>query len=139
MKNVNLPLYVKLYCWFFCVNAIAVVICTMISVFYPMNIRLLGIKGELLSLTGGVLILVSIFKGLLSYSMLRGNAMAIKIGLIDAIVSLLVILFVTFYPFIVYPTPTWERVISSEVLFIALYLYYMARLNKPVPNPAVAV
>lgn len=131
MKKATLPLYVKLYSWFFCINAFIVIICAIISIFVPIDVMILGIRGTLLSFTGGILLLVSIFKGLLAFSILRGNPLAIKIGLIDAVLSFLIILFVTFYPYIVYPIPTWERRISSEIIFIAINLYYMIRLNKP--------
>ena len=132
MKNIRFPLYVKLYCWFFCMYAIVILIFIPISVFYPTEIRFLGIKGEPLSILGIGIVLISSLKGILAYYMLRGNVLAFKIGLIDSILSLLTILLVTAYPFTVYPDVVLERRISFEIIFIAIYLFYMIRINKSI-------
>src|SRR5690606_40454587 len=79
-----LPLYVKIYCCFFCLNAFAVLFFALFNIFYPVKINLLGISTEPLSLLGSIIVLVGIAKGVLAYFMHKGNVIAIKIGLIAA-------------------------------------------------------
>lgn len=137
MKNVTLPLFVKLYSWYWCAFAIFYVFISLYALFAliqgePINFsRVVFYNLDISWLFYPVSFAIYFGKGILAYFILRQDKTAIKIGLYDAIITLIVVLGVNIYPFLFTPETPYIRILSFSPILIGVYLYNMVQLNKP--------
>ena len=136
IKNTTIPLFVKLYAWYCCATAILYVLMILYVLFAlikgePINYSKVVLYNlDLTWLLFPVSFVIFIGKGILAYFILRQDKTAIKIGLYDAIITLIVVLGLNIYPFLFTPESPYIRTFSLAPILIGVYLYYMVQLNK---------
>lgn len=133
-KQINrralLPLWIKIFCWFFMVFGVAAVCCLVMG--------LLGMNADLsfygletnqpLSVLGLSLIAIALFKGFCAFSLWFEKDNAIILSKIDAILGIAVCTFTAIIIPIMSPTPGLS--LRLELLFLIPYLIKLIKIGK---------
>lgn len=136
IQNLNqrrklLPWWIKVCIWIFLTFTAVIPIAIVFGLLgYKFQISLYGFEtNNPLSIIGFILMTLFLFKGIVAYGLWTSKDWAILLGIIDAILGLLVCLFVMFiYPFI---GSTQDSVSSFrlEILFLIPYLIKLLKIK----------
>ena len=97
-----LPLWIKIFTWIFLIFSAFVPVIIILGVLsYRAQLALYGLEtNEPFSLTGIIITLLFIIKGITAFGLLKEKDWAIKIGIIDAIIGITICSLIMLYPII---------------------------------------
>lgn len=133
MKTSKLPLYVKIYSFYLLSYVFFIPLILSLSFIFGFNtdIIILGVKTSAYPVIISVsLVGYAFVRGFIAWQILKKRPKAIQYGLAEAILSTVLILLFTIYPYASFPSSGLPRVISSEIVFTIIYLVQMWRLNS---------
>ena len=121
-----LPLWIKIFAWIFLViSAFVPIILVIRLIGYNSQLALYGLEtNEAFSLVGIIITTSFIIKGVTAFGLLKEKDWAIKIGIIDAFVGIVICTLVMFYPII---NP--DVIFSLRLELIALIPYLLQLLK----------
>ncbi|WP_190277293.1 hypothetical protein [Taibaiella lutea] len=124
-----LPWWIKIFCWFFMLIGILAIVCLLISLFgFQPNLSLYGFETHNpYSITGLMIIGLTLLKGIASYALWFEKDFAIKVGVIDAIVGILTcIVSMT----MVLITPDTKFIFRLELILLIPYLIKLVKIES---------
>ena len=97
-----LPLWIKIFTWIFLIiSAFAPIVFVIGLMGFNAQLALYGLEtNEPLSLTGIIITALFIIKGITAFGLLKEKDWAIKIGIVDAILGIVICTLVMLYPII---------------------------------------
>ena len=126
-----LPWWMKFFCWLFMIFGVAAIGCLLLGLFgIPENLSLYGFESnQQFSLTGIIILVVAIFKGITAFSLWFEKDYAIILGTIDAITGIILcVVFMTVLPLAI---ANFHATIRLELI---LLIPYIIKLNKIQPE-----
>jgi hypothetical protein len=127
-----LPWWIKIFMWIFLIFGILGLFGLIFGLFgYKFQLSLYGLNtNDPFSLAGISIILLFLFKGIISYCLLTENDWAIKLGITDAITGIVICVLVMINPML---NPGSNNGLSFrlKLLFLIPYLNKMIKIRKP--------
>ncbi len=126
-----LPWWMKISCWLFMIFGVAAIGCLFLGLFgFSENLAFYGFAtNEPLSLTGLIIIMVAIFKGVTAFSLWFEKDYAITLGTIDAITGIVIcVIFMVVLPFFI------QNLHATIRLELLLLIPYLIKLNSIQPQ-----
>lgn len=127
-----LPWWIKVFTWIFLIfGAIVPLTIIFAIVGYTFQISLYGLEtNEPLSLTGLLLIILFLFKGIVAYGLWTEKDWVINLGIIDAIAGIAICVFMMLlYPFFDV-SPGFTFSFRLELLLLIPYLIKLKKINN---------
>jgi hypothetical protein len=127
-----LPWWIKIFMWIFLIFGIIAPFGLIFGLFgYKFQLALYGLDtNDPLTITGISIILLFLFKGIISFFLLTEQDWAIKFGIIDAITGIVVCILVMLSPML-NPGSNTGFSFRLELLFLIPYLNKMLKIRKP--------
>jgi hypothetical protein len=127
-----LPWWIKIFMWIFLIFGLLTLFGLIFGLFgYRFQLSLYGLDtNDPLSLKGIIIIVLFLFKGIISYSLLTEQDWSVKLGIIDAIAGIVICIFVMISPML-NPGSTTGISFRIELLFLIPYLNKMLKIRKP--------
>lgn len=126
-----LPWWIKVFMWIFLVFGLLVPICIVAAVLdMRFEMAIYGLEtNEPLSITGLLLIAIFLLKGVVSFGLLKEKGWAIKLGIIDSIVGIIICVLLSYvFPFI-YSEVFKFSLIKVELIFLIPYLIKLRKIK----------
>jgi hypothetical protein len=130
-RKILLPWWIKIFMWVFLIFGILGPFGLIFGLFgYKFHLSLYGLDtNDPLSLAGICIILLFLFKGIISYCLLTENDSAIKLGVIDAITGIVICILVMITPML-NPGSNTGFSFRIELLFLIPYLNKMLKIRR---------
>lgn len=124
-----LPWWMKFFCWFFMIFGVAAIGCLLLGLFgIPENLSLYGFESnQQFSLTGIIILVVAIFKGITAFSLWFEKNYAIILGTIDAITGIILcVVFMTVLPLAI---TNFHATIRLELILLIPYIIKLKKIQ----------
>jgi hypothetical protein len=127
-----LPWWIKIFIWIFFIIGLSVPLAFVFGIIgHEFQLALYGFfTNEPLSLTGLFLIAVFALKGLAAFGLWFEKKWAINVGLIDALLGLIICLFLMFIYPLIDSSKTFIFPIKIEIFFLFPYLRMLLKIRK---------
>jgi magnesium-transporting ATPase (P-type) len=124
-----LPWWIKICCWFFMLFGILGIICLLIGLFgFQPDLSLYGFETHNpYSITGLMIIGLGLLKGITSYALWFEKDFAVKVGIIDAIVGILICI-VSMTMLLI--TPDAKFTFRLELILLIPYLIKLVKIES---------
>ena len=124
-----LPWWMKFFCWLFMIFGVAAIGCLLLGLFgIPENLSLYGFESnQQFSLTGIIILVVAIFKGITAFSLWFEKDYAIILGTIDAITGIILcVVFMTVLPLAI---ANFHATIRLELILLIPYIIKLKKIQ----------
>ena len=123
-----LPLWIKIFMWLFLITGAFVPIVLISGLMgYNAQLALYGLEtNEAFSYIGIILTTIYIIKGITAFSLLKEKDWAIKIGIIDATIGIIICILIMLYPFI---NPQFKFSLRLELVALIPYLIKLLKIK----------
>ncbi|MEO6837047.1 MAG: hypothetical protein ABI261_02785 [Ginsengibacter sp.] len=128
-RRALLPWWMKFFCWFFMIFGVAAIGCLLLGLFgIPENLALYGFESnQQFSLTGIIILVVAIFKGITAFSLWFEKDYAIILGTIDAITGIILcVVFMTVLPLAI---ANFHATIRLELILLIPYIIKLQKIQ----------
>jgi len=124
-----LPWWMKFFCWLFMILGVAAIGCLLAGLFgIPESLALYGFEtNQPFSLTGVIILIIAIFKGITAFSLWFEKDHAIILGTIDAITG--IVLCVIFMVVLPYTIENFHATIRLELILLIPYLIKLKKIQ----------
>jgi hypothetical protein len=129
-RKTLIPWWVRFFIWIFLFFGTIVPFGLIFGILgYKFQLSIYGLQtNEPISLIGISIIVIFLFKGITSYSLLKQKVWAVTLGIIDAIIGISICSFIMIYPFIS-PDSGLNSTFSIELLLLIPYLLKMVKIK----------
>ena len=128
-----LPLWIKIFTWIFLIISVFAPIVFVLGLMgYNAQLALYGLEtNEPLSLIGIIITAIFIIKGITAFGLLKEKDWAIKIGIADAIIGIIICTLVMLYPII---NPDAKFSLRLELVALIPYLLKLLKIKPQWEN-----
>jgi hypothetical protein len=130
-----LPWWIKAFMWFFLIFGVLAVIGVVLGIMgYRYEISLYGLTSDNpLSTTGICITLLFLLKGITSFGLLKEENWAIKLGIIDAVVGIVLCVLIMIFPTYI-GGPDAKFSFRLELILLVLYLNKLLKVQHAWEN-----
>lgn len=125
-----LPWWIKIFMWFFLIFSVLAVIGFVVGIMgYRSNFSLYGLTSDNpLSTTGICIFLLFMLKGITAFGLLKEEDWAIKLGMLDAVVGIVLCVLIMIFPtYIAGPDAKFN--FRLELILLVLYLNKLLKIK----------
>ena len=125
-----IPWWIRIFIWIFLFFGAVAPLGFIFGILgYKFQLSIYGLQtNEPISLIGMSVIVIFLFKGITSYSLLKQKVWAVTLGIIDAIIGILICSLIMIYPFINSDSGL-NSTFSIELLLLIPYLLKMVKIK----------
>jgi len=125
-----IPWWIRIFIWIFLFFGAVAPLGLIFGILgYKFQLSIYGLQtNEPISLIGMSIIVIFLFKGITSYSLLKQKVWAVTLGIIDAIIGIFICSFIMIYPFINSDSGL-NSTFSIELLLLIPYLLKMIKIK----------
>lgn len=128
-RRALLPWWMKFFCWLFMIFGVVAIGCLLLGLFgIPESLSLYGFESnQQFSLTGIIILVVAIFKGITAFSLWFEKDYAIILGTIDAIIGIILcVVFMTVLPLAI---ANFHATIRLELILLIPYIIKLKKIQ----------